>query len=86
MQSKAAARVATLHTRGVEDIRLYDGAGTTVGGIHSLFILRGDPEDFNLPAHPVMPTVHLRTGWTSVLAASLGLIATIVIALGFSGS
>ena len=86
MQAKAAARVATLHARGVEDARLYDAAATTVGGIHSLFVLRGDPEDFNLPAHPVMPTVHLRVGWTSALAASLGLIASVVIALGLNGS
>jgi formate dehydrogenase iron-sulfur subunit len=86
MQAKAAARVATLHARGVEDATLYDAAATTVGGIHSLFVLRGDPEDFNLPANPVMPTVHLRAGWTSALCASLGLIATVAVALGLFGS
>jgi hypothetical protein len=34
----------------------------------------------------VMPTVHLRVGWTSAVAASLSLIASVVIALGFFGS
>ena len=81
MQAKAAARVATLHGRGVADATLYDASQTSVGGIHSLFVLRGDPEDFNLPANPVVPTVHLKAGWTSAIAAALALGASAVIAL-----
>ncbi len=86
MQAKAAKRIDTLHARGASDAVLYDAANTSVGGIHSLFILRGDPEDFNLPVTPVMPTVHLRAGWTSVLLTSVALAASVVAALTwFSG-
>jgi formate dehydrogenase iron-sulfur subunit len=83
MQAKAAARVETLLARGVSDATLYDASKTSVGGIHSLFVLRGDPEDFNLPLNPVMPTVHLRAGWTSAIAASIGLIASVALALAW---
>jgi formate dehydrogenase iron-sulfur subunit len=83
MQAQAAARVATLHARGAADAVLYDASGTSVGGIHALFVLRGHPEDFNLPANPVMPAVHLRTGWASAAAASVGLMAAAVLALRY---
>jgi len=85
MQAAATARVRTLHTRGVTDATLYDAANTSVGGIHSLFILRGDPLDFNLPANPMVPTVHLRAGWTAALAASVGLFAAAFAALRIAG-
>ena len=81
MQAKAAARVETLHARGVADATLYDAANTSVGGIHALFVLRGDPEHFNLPANPVVPTAHLKAGWTSAAVASIGLAAAAVAAL-----
>ena len=86
MQAKAAARVETLHARGMTDAVLYDASKTSVGGIHSLFVLRGDPEDFNLPANPVVPAAHLRTGWTSAFIASAGMIAGVVIALRWFAS
>ncbi|HUF24373.1 MAG TPA: 4Fe-4S dicluster domain-containing protein [Vicinamibacterales bacterium] len=81
LQAKAAARVETLRGRGIADATLYDAANTSVGGIHSLFVLRGDPEDFNLPANPVVPTVHLRAGWTSAIGAAIGLAVGAVAAL-----
>ena len=83
MQAAAAARIETLHARGASDATLYDAAGSSVGGIHSLFILRGDPQDFNLPANPVMPTVHLRAGWTSALLTSAGLAASAIAAFAY---
>ncbi|MDQ3068897.1 MAG: 4Fe-4S dicluster domain-containing protein [Acidobacteriota bacterium] len=83
MQATAAARIETLHARGAADATLYDAANSSVGGIHSLFILRGDPEEFNLPANPVMPTVHLRTGWTSAFLTSLGLAASAIAVFGY---
>ncbi|MEX2273583.1 MAG: 4Fe-4S dicluster domain-containing protein [Vicinamibacterales bacterium] len=86
MQAKAAARVQTLQARGVVDATLYDASNTSVGGIHALFVLRGDPDAFNLPVNPVMPAVHLRAGWTSALAASAGLIASAFVALRYFSS
>ena len=64
---------------------LYDAANSSVGGIHALFVLRGDPEDFNLPANPVVPTVHLRAGWTSAAVASAGMIGGVIAALRYFG-
>jgi len=85
MQAKAAARVETLRGRGVADATLYDASKTSVGGIHALFVLRGDPGDFNLPAHPVVPTAHLRAGWTSAAVASAGMIGVVIAALRYFG-
>ncbi len=86
MQAKAAARVETLQARGVADAVLYDASQSSVGGIHALFVLRGDPLAFNLPANPVVPTVHLKAGWTSAAIASAGMIGGAVAALRyFSG-
>ena len=75
MQARAAARVAALHARGVDDAVLYDGRDTSVGGTHALFIVRGRPEDYNLPAAPDVPTVHLREGWQSAFAAAALMVA-----------
>ena len=83
MQTKATERIETLHARGAADAVLYDAANTSVGGIHSLFILRGDPDDFNLPVNPVAPSVHLRAGWTSALATSAALAAAAFVALAY---
>ena len=83
MQAKAAARVDTLIARGVSDATLYDASQTSVGGIHSLFVLRGDPGNFNLPANPVVPTMHLKAGWTSAMFASLGMFAAAFLALRY---
>ena len=56
---------------------LYDARESSVGGTHAMFIFRGDPEDYNLPAHPDVPTVHLRRGWTSAaVAAALMVVGT----------
>ena len=83
MQTKAAERIDTLHARGADDAVIYDAANTSVGGIHSLFILRGDPEDFNLPMNPVAPSVHLKAGWTSAVVTSVALAAAAFGALAY---
>jgi formate dehydrogenase iron-sulfur subunit len=70
LRERAAARLETLRARGIEDATLYDAAETSVGGTHALFIFRGDPEDYNLPGAPEVPTVHLRAGWTSALVTA----------------
>ena len=86
MQAAAAARVRTLHERGMTDAVLYDGSQTSVGGIHSLFVLRGDAADFNLPANPVVPVTLLKAGWTSAAIASIGMMAAAVLALRWFGN
>ena len=77
LRAKAAERVADLHAQGIGDAVLYDPRETSVGGTHALFVVRGRPEEYNLPVHPEVPTVHLPDGWRSAgLAAGLMLAGT----------
>ena len=80
LRSEARDRVGRLQASGY-DVSLYDPE--SVGGIHALFVTRGDPKSYNLPPAPQVPTKFLKKGWTSaaigaglllggVLAAFLG--------------
>ena len=84
LRRRAGERLAVLRERGIDDAQLYDAADTSVGGTHAMFIVRGDPADYNLPANPVVPTDHLGAGWRAV-AATAGLMLA-GIALAFRGA
>jgi formate dehydrogenase iron-sulfur subunit len=71
LRDRAERRVADLHARGLNDAVVYDPRETSVQGIHALFIVRGDPESYNLPARPEVPTIYLRDGWRSAAVAAL---------------
>src|SRR5919202_5064116 len=58
LRAKAAARVDALRARGIDDAVVYDPQHTSVGGTHAIFVLRGRPEEYNLPSNPEVPTVH----------------------------
>ena len=54
---RACARARTrasseLQARGIDDAVVYDPVETSVGGTHAIFVVRGDPEDYNLPRAP----------------------------------
>ena len=83
LRARADERVAQLHHRGVTDAVLYDPRETSVGGIHAMFIMRGDPEAYNLPAKPEVPTVYLKSGWRSAAVAAVA--AVLGTALAFAG-
>jgi formate dehydrogenase iron-sulfur subunit len=84
MRARAEARVAQLREQGIEDAVVYDPRGSSVGGTHAIFIVRGRPEEYNLPPHPEVPTVHLRSAWQSAaVTAAAMLLGT---ALAFFGS
>jgi formate dehydrogenase iron-sulfur subunit len=70
LRERAHARVAQLEARGIDDAMVYDPVNTSVGGTHALFVLRGRPENYNLPSTPEVPTVHLRAGWTGAAVAA----------------
>ena len=56
----------------MEDAELYDASGTSVGGTHAMFIVRGDVRSYNLPPKPEVPTVYLKKAWgASALAAGV---------------
>ncbi len=59
-----------LRERGIDDARVYDPQDSSVGGTHAIFIFRGEPEEYNLPSSPEVPTVHLRAGWQSAAVAA----------------
>ena len=54
-----------------------------MGGTVSIFIVRGDPRQYNLPPKPEVPTTYLRAGWTgSAVAAGILLFGSIFAFLG----
>jgi formate dehydrogenase iron-sulfur subunit len=59
----------------MEDAQLYNPVDTSVGGIHSLFLIRGKPETYNLPPQPEVPTIYLREGWKSAAVEALAMVA-----------
>lgn len=75
LRARAQARVVQLEARGVTDASIYDPRGSSVGGTHAIFLVRGDQRDFNLPAAPEVPTIHLRDGWRSAALAAVAIVA-----------
>src|SRR4051794_20778659 len=77
LQLAAQVRVAELHSRGMDDAQVYNPTDTSVGGIHALFIIRGDERQYNLPPKPEVPLVYLADGWKSAaIAAGFILVGT----------
>jgi formate dehydrogenase iron-sulfur subunit len=72
----ARQRLARLHSEGRTEARLYgESAESQPGteGLHALFLITRPPEEYNLPADPVVPTKTVRAAWVSLARAALGL-------------
>jgi formate dehydrogenase iron-sulfur subunit len=80
LRARADRRLESLHARGMHDAVIYDPRETSVGGIHAMFIVRGDPEACNLPAKPEVPTIYLRDGWRSAALAALAAVVGTAVA------
>jgi len=80
LEEKAAERLATLHERGMDDAQLYNPKHTSVKGIHAFFLIRGEPETYNLPPNPEVPTIFLRAGWKGAARDGLLLLAGVAAA------
>jgi formate dehydrogenase iron-sulfur subunit len=80
LRVRAAERIEVLRARGINDAVVYDPRDTSVGGTHALFIFRGRPEDYNLPAAPEVPTVNLKPAWQSAAAAAGMMLAGVMLA------
>ncbi|MFI6783043.1 4Fe-4S dicluster domain-containing protein [Micromonospora sp. NPDC050276] len=81
LRERAAARVETLHDRGVPEARLYghdphDG----VGGDGAFFLLLDEPEVYGLPPDPVVTTRDLPKMWKRAGLAALAMAAATVAA------
>jgi len=80
LEEKAAERLTTLHDRGMDDAQLYNPKHTSVKGIHAFFLIRGEPESYNLPPNPEVPTIYLRAGWKGAARDGLLLLAGVAAA------
>ena len=78
LRMEADVRLATLHARGMSDAQIYDPIDTSVKGIHSMFIIRGEPETYNLPRKPEVPTVYLKEGWKSAAFEAAAMVGAVV--------
>jgi hypothetical protein len=63
------------------DATVYDPRESSVGGIHALFIVRGDRKAYNLPSHPEVPTIYLRPSWISAFATAGALLAGVLLSM-----
>src|ERR1700727_2160558 len=52
------------------DAQLYNPTETSVGGIHSMSLILGEPESYNLPPAPEVPTLYLKSAWTSAFVSA----------------
>jgi formate dehydrogenase iron-sulfur subunit len=77
LRERAKRRVEELHQKGYNDARIYDPEETSVGGTNAAFIILGEPENYNLPPAPDVPTVHLKSAWLSALVSAV-IICTII--------
>jgi formate dehydrogenase iron-sulfur subunit len=82
LKERARKRVETLHAQGVSDAYLYgadaaDQPGT--GGLNAFFLLVDEPEVYNLPPDPAVPTHNGRRSWR---VAGLGALGMAAFALG----
>ncbi|MEO3778934.1 4Fe-4S dicluster domain-containing protein [Micromonospora sp. B11E3] len=81
LRERAAARVATLHERGVPEARLYGhDPGDGVGGNGAFFLLLDEPEVYGLPPDPVVTTRDLPRMWKRAGLAALAMAAAAVAA------
>ncbi len=76
LRVKAEKRVEELHARGMTEAYLYgaraeDQPGTE--GLNAFFLLTDEPEVYNLPPDPVVPTKQAPQSWRAAIAAGLGL-------------
>jgi formate dehydrogenase iron-sulfur subunit len=83
LQKIADARIAKLHENGMTDARIYNPTESSVGGTHAFFLVRGEPEQYNLPANPEVPTVHLRSAWTGAAVAAGAMAMATILAFAF---
>ncbi|SCF15752.1 formate dehydrogenase beta subunit [Micromonospora chokoriensis] len=81
LRERAAARVSTLHERGVPEARLYGhDPNDGVGGDGAFFLLLDEPEVYGLPPDPVVTTRDLPAMWKRAGLAALAMAAATVAA------
>ena len=78
LRVRGAKRVEELRQHGFNDAQIYDPTETSVRGIHAFFLILGEPEAYGLPPKPQIPTIYLKSAWTSAFATAIAsIIATL---------
>jgi formate dehydrogenase iron-sulfur subunit len=77
LRAETSKRMEVLRGRGMTDARVYDPTDTSVKGIHSIFIIRGEPETYNLPPKPEVPTIYLKEGWRNAAIEAVAMVAAV---------
>jgi formate dehydrogenase iron-sulfur subunit len=78
LKAKAADRLERLHRHGITEAYLYGADAASqpgTGGLHAFFLLLDQPEVYNLPPDPVVPTAKAGQAWGAMAVAALGLAA-----------
>lgn len=83
LRARASQRVQQLKENGYDDAQLYDPQETSVRGIHAFFLILGEPEAYGLPPKPQVPTIYLKSAWTSAIATAIGAAIAVLCAFAF---
>ena len=81
LREHGRVRVQELQRRGYKDAQVYNPQETSVGGVHAMFVILGEPEAYNLPPAPEVPIVHMKSAWTAALVSAL--VVVMVVCLAF---
>jgi formate dehydrogenase iron-sulfur subunit len=76
LRQTARMRVEQLHERGVTEAYLYgvdEESQPGTEGLNAFFLLVDEPEVYNLPPDPVVPTKKAGQAWMAMAGAVLGL-------------
>jgi formate dehydrogenase iron-sulfur subunit len=84
LQARGKKRVAELQQRGYTDARIYDPQETSVGGVNAFFVILGEPENYNLPPVPQIPTIYQKSAWTSACISAAILFAILCAAFALA--
>ncbi len=83
LRARGEERVHQLKQNGYSDAQLYDPQETSVRGIHAFFLILGEPEAYGLPPKPQVPTIYLRSAWTSAIATAIASFIAALLAFAF---
>ena len=83
LRQRGKKRVQDLQERGYSDARIYDPQETSVGGIHAFSVILGEPEAYNLPPAPEVPTAYLKSAWTSAFISAAIIFVIVCAAFAF---
>jgi formate dehydrogenase iron-sulfur subunit len=83
LRALANERVQALQQNGYNDAQLYDPQETSVRGLHAFFLILGEPEAYGLPPKPQVPTIYLKSAWTSAIATGVAALAATLLLFAF---